>query len=151
MYRIINRNDLHSCLQPPILASIVCWRCFSFWCAFWFSLLKKLVVYRYVVFCLRLHFYYIDQHVFFMPIHWYFCYYSSLIQLQIRDGDTSSNSFTVQSCFICLGVFLCFHVKFEIVSEFFEELLLQILWKFYWLCRLVLVVSGEAARLFPTA
>ena len=53
-----------------------------------------------------------------MPIPSCFHYYSSIVELEIRDGDTSGSSFTVQDCFsypvFCL--FVCFSIEVDYCS-----------------------------------
>ena len=58
----------------------------------------------------------IGQSVHFMPIPSCFYYCSSIIELDIRDGDASGSSFIVQDCFGYPG-FLLFHMKFIFHKE----------------------------------
>jgi hypothetical protein len=59
----------------------------------------------------------------FMPIPCSFYYYFSVVQLKIRDSDTSSSSFIVQDCFIyheflvflVVAGFFSPHLKLKIV------------------------------------
>ena len=49
----------------------------------------------------------------FMPVPSCFHYCSSVIELDVRDGDASASSFIIQDCFGYLG-FLFFHMKMSI-------------------------------------
>ena len=49
----------------------------------------------------------------FMPISNSFHYYSSIVELEVRDCDTSGSSFTVQGSFGYPGLF--FHMKLSTV------------------------------------
>jgi hypothetical protein len=49
-----------------------------------------------------------------MPVSCSFYYHSSVLQLEVRFGDSSRNSFIVQDCFSYSG-FLFFHMKLRIV------------------------------------
>ena len=49
-----------------------------------------------------------------MPVPFCFCYYNSVVQLEIEEGDTSSSSFIIQDCFSYPG-FSVFSYKFKIV------------------------------------
>jgi hypothetical protein len=53
----------------------------------------------------------------FMPITCRFYYYCSVVQLGIRDDDTSSSSFIVEDCFSYPEI-LFFHMKLSIVCNF---------------------------------
>lgn len=52
-----------------------------------------------------------------MPIECWFYYYNSVVQIVIRNGDTSSGSFIIQGCFsypafslfVCFCLSACFH------------------------------------------
>jgi hypothetical protein len=50
----------------------------------------------------------------FMPVPCCFYCYSSLVQLEIGNGVTSSSSFIVQDCF-SYPVFFCFYMKLKSV------------------------------------
>ena len=47
-----------------------------------------------------------------MPISNCFNYYSSVVELEVRDGDASRSSFIIQDCFVYSGFF--FHMKLNI-------------------------------------
>jgi hypothetical protein len=64
--------------------------------------------------CLGLQFDYIDFMSVFVPIPCCFCYYSSVVQFEVKDGNTFSSSFVIQDCFSYTAS-LCFYVKLKIV------------------------------------
>jgi hypothetical protein len=66
------------------------------------------------VLCLGLQFDSILQHIGFMPIPCYFYYCGFVVQLEIRNADTTSSSFIIQDCFSCPGLLL-FPYEAEIV------------------------------------
>ena len=69
----------------------------------------------------------------FMPISCSFYYYSSVVELEIRDGETSSISFIVQDHLDILG-FLFFNLKLSIVLSKSVKNCAG-----HWICRLFLV------------
>lgn len=94
-------------------ACTICWRCFFIPIVTLWFLCQKSGVNRTV----NLH----QGHQFdslihlsvFMPIPCYFYYYSSVIELEVRNGDASGSSFTVQDYFSYPGVvclFVCFSI-----------------------------------------
>ena len=62
----------------------------------------------------HLHFYSIDQPVCCCTNTMKFYYNCSIVQLEVRDGNTSSSTLTIQDCFIYPG-FSIFHINLRIV------------------------------------
>ena len=52
--------------------------------------------------CLQLNF--VNQYVYFVPIPYWFYYYSSVVQLKFGECDTSNSSSIVQGCFNYPGI-----------------------------------------------
>lgn len=69
-----------------------------------------------------------------MPVPWSFYYYFSVVQFEIRDGDTCSSSI-FQDLSSYPG-FLTFHMRPGIILP---RSVLGFWWRWYWICRLLLV------------
>lgn len=52
-----------------------------------------------------------------------FYYYCSVVQLEVRDGDMSRNSFIVPDCFSNSEIFLFLHMKMIIIFSRFVKML----------------------------
>jgi hypothetical protein len=73
-----------------------------------------------------------------VPIPCRFCYYCSVVELEVRNGDSSSCSYIVKKFFAILG--LPFTWFWELLFPCLWKIVLEFWWGLHWIWRLPLVV-----------
>ena len=101
-------------------ASTICWRCFlSLLYNFSFFVKNQIFIGVWINIFYLIPLIHLSV---FMPIPDCFHYYSSIVELEIRDGDAFGSSFHVQDCFSYPGFFVFLykgeHCSFNVYEEF---------------------------------
>ena len=130
------------CIQPSSFISTIHWRCcLSSSVPFWTPYQKIKFPYVSRLLSGSSIWFYWSEYVLCANTKLFFNYYSSVIQLEIKDGNTSSSSFFIWNCFT-YPKFFVFHFFIWNWELFFQHLwrtMLELLCGFHWLCRVLLV------------